>query len=301
MELQEQFITDNALSTEQVAAINTHNANFTADLKKGWDGKANENAEGILQGAALAIQKSSGLDIVRAEGEKIGPYIQRLGETSVKGKIDAVNAQKSEWDDKIKNFKGNESLQNEFSQYKEANEGFKQKAAQFDEWETNDYKNKFESSSKELVALTHNLAFQEGKPSFPKDANSFEVATKWGEFQNKVLKDWNITLDDNKKPIFVNKENTYKSSSLSDLIKEDKSITDLMIVTPKTKGFGSKPSDVDVEGVPFKVGDKMTASERSSKIKEYLTDTLGLSTLSTEYPVKFAEYNSKLMGKTPTK
>jgi hypothetical protein len=299
MELQEQFISDNNLSTEQASAINNYYTNNIADLKKSWDGEANKNAEAILQGAAEAVQKSSGLDLVRGSTEKIGEYIQRLGDASISSKRQEVEKLESEWSEKIKNFKGNESLQEEFEQYKQSSEVFKQKAAQFDEWEAGDYKNKYENGVKELVSMKQNQAFQEVKPKFPDTVNEYEAKAKWDEFKNGVLSKYTIEFDENHKPIAVDKDNQYKVLSLSDLVKEEKNITNLL-TAQKTSGIGTKPSDKTIDGVPFKVSENMTPSERTQKIKEYLTGTLNLSITSTEYSKKFSELNQKLLGKTPS-
>tara|TARA_R110002126_G_scaffold57442_1_gene152190 strand:+ start:2114 stop:3004 length:891 start_codon:yes stop_codon:yes gene_type:complete len=295
MELNEEFITANGLSAEQVTAINTN----ISTQETTWEGKANENAEGILTGASAYAQKQAGLELPRKDGEKFGDYLNRIGDASISGKATKIEGLETEWNEKLKGFKGNEALQQENQTLKDSMDIFKQKSAKFDELEAGDYVNKFEANSKELSTLKRNLAFQSAKPNFPDTANKFEVKAKWESFVNEVESKYEIHLDENNSPILKDKENEFKIVKLQDLVTKDKNISDLLKGT-KVPGLNTKPSDLKIEGVPFKVSEKMTSKDRQVKIKEYLTGDLGLSITSSAYAQKFSELNQKLMEKTPT-
>ena len=62
------IITKNDLSTEQVTALEEETNTNEADLKKDWDGKANKDAENILEGAAKSVQELTGIQ--REQGQK---------------------------------------------------------------------------------------------------------------------------------------------------------------------------------------------------------------------------------------
>lgn len=294
MELEAQFITDNNLSTEQVTAITTH----VSTLEETWKGTANTNAERILDGAAEAVRKGAGLEIVRGESEKITDYFARLGTESIAGKQAGITKLENEWGTKLKDFQGNDALKLENEQLVLDRDTFKQKAADFDDWQAKDYKGIAETSSNELISLKRSMAFDSAKPSFPDTVNSYEADAKWKAFMSETLDVYDVHLDENNKPILKDKVNDLKIIKLSDLVSKNKDISELL-KSVKTPGFGGKPSDLKIEGVPFPVSDNMSSGERQGKIKEYLTGTLNLPVMSTEYAQKFAELNQKLMGGTP--
>tara|TARA_R110000744_G_scaffold275082_1_gene388050 strand:+ start:8552 stop:9445 length:894 start_codon:yes stop_codon:yes gene_type:complete len=296
MELNEEFIKANDLSVEQVTAINTN----ISTQETSWQGKSNENAEGILTGASVYAQKQAGIELPRNDGEKFGDYLNRLGDASISGKTTAIEKLEGEWTEKLKGFKGNEALQQEHDKLKDSMDVFKQKAAQFDEVTEKDILNKFKSNSEELSNLKRNLAFNSEKPNFPDTANKFEVKAKWDEFISGVEAKYDIHLDKNNNPILKDKENEFSITTLKDLVTKDKNITDLLKGT-KVPGLNTKPGELKLEGVPFKVSEKMTSIDRSNKIKEYLMKEKGLSITSSEYAKQFSALNSAILtGKTST-
>lgn len=300
MELQEQFITDNNLSTEQVAAINSFSSKSDSELKQGYEGKANKDAEGILTGAAAAVQKSFGLDLPRVEGEKITEYFHRIGDASVKGTLDAGNKFKSDYETKLKDFKGNDALQSEFDALKLSSDGFKQDSAELSEWKTNGYKDKADTYGKELLTLKRSLAYSGVKPTFPDTVNKYEADTKWKNFTDSIDAKYEFHLDENDKPILKDKTNELIIVRLEDLVKEDKELTDLLTAT-KNPGLGSKPANTSIEGVPFKVSNNMTSKEITQKVTDYLVNEQGIPQFSgSKFGEEFEKLYSKIkQGKTP--
>lgn len=299
MELQEQFITDNNLSSEQVTAINSFSSKSDTELKQGYEGKANKDAEGILTGAAAAVQKSFGFESPRGEGEKITDYFHRLGDLSVKGVLETGNKFKSDYETKLKDFKGNDALQSEFDLLKESSDIFKQKAASFEEWEKEDYKGKAEGRGKELLTLKRSLAFSGVKPNFPDSVNKFEADAKWKTFTDSVDAKYDFGIDENGDSVLKDKTNEFSTVKLEDLVKENKELTDLLTAT-KNPGIGSKPSTTSIEGVPFKVSENMTSKEITQKVKDYLVNEKKIGEFSPQFGDAFSELYSKIkQGKTP--
>ena len=68
MEFIEALKTEIGLSDEQLPKLKEAVTNHVAELQKQWDGKANENAEKIIDGAAKNIESLTG--IPRMQGER---------------------------------------------------------------------------------------------------------------------------------------------------------------------------------------------------------------------------------------
>jgi hypothetical protein len=299
MELTAEQIAEIGLSEEQLPKLKTVIETHVADLKKEWDGKANENAEKIIDGAAKSIESLTG--IPRMQGQKVADYLK---ETSTKYFDDtkiSLQRKEQELDRKLKEGGGDSALKAELEQVKQNLDTLKQKEAQFADWEKNDYKGKYEETTQKMSQMELRVAFSNVKPSFPDTVNQYEAKAKWDEFQKNVITTHNIKLNEENEAIAVDKTNEYKIVKLADLVKTDKTISELAKGRAAT-GLGSgQKQNTTVEGVPFEVPENATSEERTKSIKEYLTGTLNLAVTSQEYAKKFAEYNSKLLEKTPKK
>ena len=98
---------------------------------------------------------------------------------------------------------------------------------------------------------------------------------------------------------YADKENKFKTGLLSDLVKENQEIQELVKGREqKGAGAGHKP-DVKIEGLPFTVPENATPSERQKAIKEYITGTDKIGAFDPGYAAKFTEYNNKILGKKP--
>ena len=212
-----------------------------------------------------------------------------------------MQKKEQELDRKLKEGGGDSALKAELEQVKTNLDTLKQKEAQFADWEKNDYKGKYEETTQKMTQMELRVAFSNVKPAFPDTVNQYESAAKWKEFQDTITTAYNIKLNEDGEAIAVDKTNEYKIVKLADLVKNDKTISELTKGRAQT-GLGSQgKQNTKVEGVPFEVPENATSEERSKAIKEYLTGTLTLAITSKEYATKFAEYNSKLLEKTPKK
>lgn len=292
MELSQEFIQENGLNEEQVKAISNQVSTHVATLQKDWDGKANENAERILEGAAKSVSELTGIQ--REQGQKIADYISFAGEKYFEGTKNTLQTKERELEEKLKNSKGDEVLKQELVETKSKLDELKQKEALFAEYEKEDYKTKYKEASEKLNTQTKDIAFNSVKPAFPDTVNAYEAKGKWKEFIDNTLSKHHIKKDGDNW-IAVDKENEYKITKLEELVKEDEQLQEL-IKGREQKGLGSKSKKVTIEGVPFEVPENATPQERQKAIKDYLVSQ-NISITSTEYSKQFAELNAKILQK----
>lgn len=295
MELDKDFIETNKLSEDQVKAVSgygkTYSDNLIADTKKTYDGKANADAEAILNGAAGKIAEIT--SIARNQGEKMGEFISRSwGEFSKEGQTKLEKAQK-DYEDKIKDFKGDDATREELEKARLKLDDTLKKYADYDTLkETADKYNPLLESNN---SMKMEVSFGQVKPSFPDTVNEYEAAAKWAEFKSGVLKTHTIELVDGV-AMAVDKENVHKVTKLKDLIAKDESINKLL-EGRQQKGSNANQSKLSkVEGVPFDVPENALADAkiRSQIIKEHLTKA-GVGVTDSNYSKKFTELNNKIM------
>ncbi|MDV4026229.1 hypothetical protein CMT52_18005 [Elizabethkingia anophelis] len=282
------------LTPEQVAALNPKFSNYISDQKKEWDGKANENAESILSGAAKYLMEKAGVNEERLQGEKFGDYFNRLSEKALTSKKSEVDKLKSDYEEKLKNFKGDETTKQELQAAKTKLDDALKKYADYDQLK--EKADKYEDASKNLSSLKIEVAFSNVKPNFPDSVNSYEAKAKWSEFQKGILEKYNLELVEDE-VLAIDKENQYKQLKLSELVAKDTVISALL--ENKPAGTGAK-SSLDIKDLPFKVSEEAlkNTSERAKAIKEQLAKE-GISETSSEYAARFAEYNKKIMEAKP--
>jgi hypothetical protein len=290
--INEEFIKTNELNDTQVAAITKGGADYIANLQKDWEGKANENAEGILHGATKAVQDLTGIS--HENGQKIADYLKIAGEGYLSGGKASLERSQKELDEKIKNAGGDETLKAELVSSKEKIEGLQKIEAEHSEWVKGDYKNLFEKSDGELSDMKKQVAFGNVKPKFADGVNEYEAKSKWNSFKSSTLEKYDIHLDENNEALYVDKENKFKTGKVSDLVKENQEIQGL-VKGRQQFGPGADPkNNVDIEGVPFKVPTESTSAERSKLINDYL-DTKGIAKTDPARAKTFMELNAKIL------
>lgn len=292
MELTEDLIKAHSLSEEAVKAINTVTSDSEATIKQEFEGKANENAEGILTGVAKSLSNEFNVGIEREQGEKFEPFLARLSDATIKGKELELNTARIEYEEKTKNFKGAESVQKEYDSLKSRLDDIQKKHADYDDIKKEAANAK--GYSEELSGLKLEVAFGNLKPAFPETANAFEVDAKWNAFKEGVLKEYDIEIVDGK-PVAINKENQYKTKQLSELLEADGSIQSLK-EGRKQGGLDSqnREKELSIEGVPFKLNANATSEERGDAVRNYLLNDKKLNKLSPEYAKEYAELSDKI-------
>ena len=278
--LNEEFIKEQGLSSDQVKAVG---GLFTEQAAM-FEGKANENAEGILSGAIKYANDRAGTTIERESGEKFGDVLGRIHAQAFETRNGALAEQEKALLEKAKNFKGNESLQIEYDALQGTVDGFKSKAAQFDEWSEAGYKEKSESASSELLGLKRGLAFTAAMPNFPDTINEYEKEAKWGQFKKEIIEKYDISEDGT----LTDKVNEHKKTTLADVVAKS-DVLNGMLQGKVNKGLATGTINTKIEGVPFEIEKGESNAITSKKIKDYLIGEKGISFTSSAYGSEFTK------------
>ena len=291
MEFTEEFITENGLSAEQVAAVTGH---FTSDvipsLKKEYDGVANTNAEGILTGASNYAKEKLGFDLERDQGEKVGDYLKRALDFKFSSTQSALDLKQTEINQKLANFKGGDEYKLQLDGMKGDNDLLLQRIAKLEPLEGMD--EKYQGATTELSKLKTEVAYGSVKPTFSADVNKYEAKAIWDEFKSGIEANYTIELVDGK-PIAIDKENIHKRFDLETLVGQDKNISELL-KGRQQGGTGAKQVDYkEVEGIPFKIPENSTSEDLSLIVREHVLKEIDDIT-SPEYSKRFGELYAKV-------
>ena len=252
------------LTDDQVKGLSPSYENHIAEIKKGWDGKANTDAEGIINGALSKIVEVT--KVSRNTGEKAGDYITRASESHLGNlKTDLENA-KSDYATKLKEFKGDEATKQELDKAKQELDDAKKILADYDS--IKEKAEKFEPLQADYLNMKKSVAFRSVKPNFPTEVNQYEAKAKWDSFTKDVEDKFTIELVDNE-PIAIDKTNEHKRVKLSELVSQSKELTELMQGRTQ-QGTGATPTQKTLEGVPFKVPENVNGTDLSKLINEHL-------------------------------
>lgn len=292
MELSQEFIESQNLTTEQAEAITKHYGNeVIPGIKKEYDGLANKNAEAILDGATKAILNKFEITEERQQGEKIADFLTRIVDKPFEKAKSDLETKSKELEEKLKNFKGGDEYKSQIEKLANEKDALLKKVADLEPLMGLD--EKYKQATEQLSGLKLSVAFNDIKPSFPNTVNKYEADAKWNAFKSEVLAKNDIELDENNVAFAVDKENPHKKVKLSDLLEQDKNITDLL-TGRQQQGTGANPATLkDVEGVPFKVPEGATTEQISAIVREHLVKKLG-NTLHKDYSSSFADLMSKI-------
>jgi len=291
MAFTEEFIQENGLEENQIKAITSYyESNVIPELKKGWDGKANTDAEGILTGASKFASEKFGIELERDQGEKFGDYLARISDSAFESKNQTIAQKEKELQDKLKNFKGSDELKGKYETVLSELDTYKQRVAKLEPLEGLDIK--YKESTETLSKLKREVAYGSVKPNFPDTVNKYEADAKWGQWKRDIENKYDIELIDGK-PFAIDKENEHKKIELSKLIAQDESINELL-KGRQQRGSGAMSTDlIEVEGLPFKIPKEATKEDISGLVKEHLLSELG-SLTHKDYSTKFKELYVKI-------
>lgn len=276
------------LDEAQMAKITEKVTNFTAELKKNYDGKAHQNAQGILDGAARSVQELTGVE--REQGEKIADFIKRASGDHVSTLKTELESAKGEYLEKLKNTKGNEGLSAELDGLKQKYDEAKQKLANFEE--VSEKAGKYDTLQTEYNTMTEQVAFTNAKPSFPESVNPYEAKAKWAEFESSLKEGNHIKLIDGE-GWAIDKDNEHKRTKISELVAKDEGIQAMLTGRQQT-GTGATPKDIlKVEGVPFDIPKGADKATIGKLIREHLSKE-GVPVHDPSYSEKFSTLFSKI-------
>lgn len=297
MELSKEIIEAQGFTEDQVKAVTDFGANHVADIKLKYDEEykatANTNAQKIILSAASGVEKASGFR-ARENGEHLEVYNQAAWDHFSKTAMDDLTKSKSDYDEKIKNFKGDDDIQKSLNETREKFDILQQREADFDELLNSGIKEKYETLLSDNKVTKDDTAFTSVLPTFPTEVNEYEKVGKWNEFKSNILKDYDIVKVD-KYYFAVDKTNPHKQTKLSDLVATDSTIQDLL-KGRQQEGLGLKPESLlKVEGVPFEVPKGADSKIRAKLIREHLAKE-NVAVTSNTYTKKFSELNKKLLA-----
>jgi len=291
MEFTSEFIETNGLSEDQVTAINSHvQSEIVPTLKKEYDGKANENAEGILTGASKYAKEKLGITLDREQGEKWGDYFSRATDSHFESRTTAFADKEAEYQKKLDNFKGGDEYKLELDKLKGEKDGLLRQVAELEPLKG--YDEKYNTATQEMSKLKREVAYGSVKPNFPEGVNKFEADARWNAFKGGIEEKYNIEIVDGK-PKAIDKENIHKSYDLETLVSQDVDIAELL-KGRQQNGTGANSVDMrEVEGVPFKIPKDATPEDISTLVRAEVKKEFG-ELHSTEAGKRFGEIWTKV-------
>jgi len=289
--LTQEIIEKAGLTEDQLATIKPLGESYIADLKKSWDGKANSDAEGILNGAATKIAEVT--KVSRNQGEKIADYIVRAGNEHLSVKQTEFETAKSQYEQKLKDFKGDEATKAELDAAKTKLDAAQKRLAEVEPLV--EKASKYDELATKYDTMKNQTAFYAVKPTFSSEANAFEVKARWQEFVDGVQAKYTIELVDGV-AMGIDKENPHRQVKLSDLVEAEESLKPL-ITGRQQQGSGAKAAkSTKIDGVPFEINKEATNPEKYAAIADYLVTKEGLNKISKEYSERFKELKSKIFA-----
>lgn len=285
------FIETSKVSPEVEKILHTGLLNLTAEIKKSYDGKANENAENIIAGAAKKLTDVTGIQ--REQGEKYADFLVRASTKHFETKEHTLKQKQTELEEKIKNGDVSATVKKELEETKVKLQDLLKIEAEYEK--VKDLAVKYPELETKYNSMKISNAFGSVKPSFPATVNTYEAAAKWNEFVSGVQAKYKIEIVDNE-AIAIDKENEYKTHKLSELVAKDENIQAL-IKGRVQEGPGYKKPVQKIDGIPFAIPENATSAEIQKAIKEYLLNEQKLTIHSAKYADEFAKWNSEIYKK----
>jgi len=292
LEFNEEFATEHKLTPEQVTAVTGHattwHDNQVVELKGTYDGKANENAEAILNGAAGKITELT--SIGRNEGEKVAEFMQRAFTGYSTTEKTALTTAKEAFEEKLKNFKGDEATATELNEIKIKFDDLQKKTANYESLVG--IEEKYNTLSTDHISMKEQVVFGNEKPNFPDTANPFETKARWNEFMEGVKKEYDVELVEGES-VAVSKENKHKIVKLKDLVASDEELTKLLAGRQQNGVNGTPVTKTTIEGIPFDVPQDMSSKDLHKFLEAEISKTIP-NIASKAFSDKFGEYYNKI-------
>ncbi len=297
MEFSEDFIKANGLNDDQISAIKSvwsdTLANEKQSIEKEFEGMANKNAEGILNGALKSLEKEYSFNYERPQGEKIADSVGKAMGMVFGSEKEGLSKLKSDYEQKIKSGGGN--VDEIKAQYELEKDELLKKYADYDI--LREKASKADEYGEKLSGLKLQVAYSNVQPEFPDTVNKFEAKYKWDEFVKSVNDKYTIELNENNEAIYIDKENRHKTGMLADLVKADESLNELS-KGREQGGTGARQRELEqIEGVPFDVPKDADNKQIDKAVKDYLAKS-NVSITSKEYQDKYTDLIIKIKRKT---
>lgn len=290
IEFTPEFCTEHALTPEQVTAINGYVAPKIEEITTASNGKANENAERIINSVIDGTQKTFKVELPRENGEKHADYLLRLNAHILTENKASVAKLEQEYQEKLKDFQGDEATKAELQTAKEKLEAAQRKLVNYDE--LTQKAESFESLTAENQTLTKLVTFGAVKPAFPDTVDPRIVRVEWGEFTAKIEKEWDVKLVEGV-PTAINKENPLITDKLENLVKKDVELNKLLEGRQQGGTGATETEATVVEGIPFKVNLKAEMTVIHKQIADHLA-TQNIPFTSPDYEKQYGQILGKI-------
>lgn len=287
IEFTPEFITEAALTPEQVTAISGYVTPKIQEITTSLSGKANEDAQRIIDSAIDGTQKAFKVELPREKGEKHADYLVRLNAHIVDANVteakENVLKLEQEYQSKLKDFQGDEATKAELQAAKDKLEAAQRKLIDYDE--LSEKAASVESLTVKNQVLTKIATFGAVKPFFPETVDPRIVRVEWDEFTARIEAEWDVDLID-KVPMAINKENPLKTEKLENLVKKDEELNKLLQGRQQS---GTGATEVrQYDGVPFPVPVGASLTDLTTLIRQQVISE-GIPQMDKRYPSRFKQ------------
>jgi len=283
IEFTPEFIEQNALTPEQVTAISGYVAPKVAEITTTFSGKANEDAQRIIDSAIDGTKKAFGVDLAREKGEKHADYLLRLNTHVLTENKANVTKLEQEYQQKLKDFQGDDATKAELQAAKDKLTEAQQKLANYDE--LSEKAASYENLTAENQTLTKLVTFGTVKPVFPDTVNAYEADAKWKAAVSKIEAEWDVKLVEGV-PTAIKKDNPFQTDKLENLIKKDEELSKLL-EGRQQDGTGATEKK-QYEGVPFPVPVGASLTDLTTLVRQQVISE-GIPLMDKRYPSRFKE------------
>jgi len=265
------------LEPEQIQAIEAEYSVKEAELLA----LANKNADGIFNGAAEKLNQLT--NIQKNEKEKFSDYFERLGtewlpEVS-KAKITKAEQEALEWKGKFENHKGDETFKIELEQVKAELAKFPDILKAKDEaWET-----KYSSLETTHNTSKLNRSITDAMPKFDDNVNKFELEAKKKSAIERIKNTHELSYDE-KDNLIGTKD--YQKFLISDLLKQDAELKDLILIEQKTGGGGQGSSG---SAKTLNIPESISKGAAQEIIKQHIITNENIDHLDDKFAARFKE------------
>lgn len=266
------------LSPEQIQAIEAEYSVKESELRA----LANKNADGIFNGAAAELSNFTGIQ--KEEKEKFSDYFKRLGNewlpNASKSKIEKAQQEAKEWQEKFNSHKGDETIKTELEKARaELSKIPDLLKAKDEEWST-----KYNELETTFKTTKLNRSITDAMPKFDENANQFEVKAKQQNAIDRIKQAYELSYDE-KDNLIATKD--YQKFLVSDLLKNDEELKDLILID-QSKGGGGKPKP-DGKSKTMSLPEGISKGAAQQIITTFMKDVEGIDVLDAKYSDRFKE------------
>jgi len=246
---------------------------------------ANKNADGIFNGAAEKLTALTGIS--KGDKEQYSTYFERLGtewlpsnaEQRILDAEKKANDKVIEFEEKVKNHKGDESLKIELQKAKDELAKIPDLLKAKDE----DWLKKYNTLETEHKTSKLNRSMTDSMPKFDDNVNQFELEAKKKNAIERISTNYELSFDE-KGNLIGTKD--YQKTLVSELLKNDSELKDLILIDQGAGGgAGGGNANTKTLSIPESIG-KGAAQQL---IKMHIIKNENIAELDDKFASRFKE------------